>query len=126
MKKIKAEPCCPGRPELKARSLISSEQAALLEKTFKILANETRLKILHALIRAGELCVTDIAEQVGLNPTTVSNQLQRLADRGIIERKRDGNRIYYCVVDPCVVKLLDSAWCLTEDSLKRTQKKCGK
>jgi len=31
---------------------------------FKTLANDTRLRLLHALARAGELCVVDLAETI--------------------------------------------------------------
>ena len=108
--------CAPARPELAARELISPARAARLEGVFKMLANDTRLRLLHALARAGELCVTDLAEAVGMRPQAVSNQLQRLADRGMLATRRDGNRIWYRITDPCVPELLDLAWCLTETS----------
>lgn len=112
---VSAETTCePGRPELASRPLIAPGQAARLEAVFKMLASDTRLRLLHALARAGQLCVTDLAETVGLRPQAVSNQLQRLVDRGILSARREGNRIWYRVTDPCVVELLDLAWCLTE------------
>jgi DNA-binding transcriptional ArsR family regulator len=106
--------CPPTRPELAGRPLISSGQAARLEAVFKMLASDTRLRLLHALVRAGQLCVSDLADAVGMRPQAVSNQLQRLVDRGIVATRRDGTRIWYTVTDPCVVELLDLAWCLTE------------
>jgi len=93
---------------------MDSAQASRLESVFKVLGNDTRLRLLHALVRAGQLCVGDLAGQVGLRPQAVSNQLQRLVDQGIVAARRDGNRIWYRVLDPCVVQLLDLAWCLTE------------
>ncbi len=120
------EPCCPEKPELKNRPLLTEDQAASLDLTFKMLANGTRLRILHALTRSGELHVSEIAETLGLKPTAVSNQLQRLTDRGVLGYRRKGNQILYRTVDPCVVKLLDSAWCLTEDADARVQKRGGK
>jgi DNA-binding transcriptional ArsR family regulator len=106
--------CTPGRTELAGRNLIDGEQAARLEGVFKMLANDTRLRLLHALVRAGQLCVTDLAGTVGLRPQAVPSQLQRLADRGIVATWRDGNRILYRITGPCVVQLLDPVWCLTE------------
>ena len=58
--------------------------------------------------------MTDLAETVGMRPQAVSNQLQRLVDRGMLATRRDGNRIWYRITDPCVTELLDLAWCLTE------------
>ena len=86
---------------------------------FKVLANDTRLCLAHAPVRASEMCVTDLAKAVGMTPQGVSNQLQRLVDRGILGSRRNGNQIYYCIVDPCVTSLLDQGLCLTEDSKGR-------
>ncbi len=109
-----AATCAPGTPELAGRELIGQAHAARLEGVFKMLASDTRLRLLHALVRAGQLCVTDLADVVGLRPQAVSNQLQRLVDRGIVAARRDGNRIWYRITDPCVTELLDLAWCLSE------------
>ena len=85
---------------------------------FKMLASETRLRVLHALERAGELCVTDLAAEVGMRPQAISNQLQRLADRRIVACRRHGNKLFYRAADPCVSGLLDLGICLLEESKK--------
>ncbi len=111
-----APACCPPKPELHSRPLLSSDQASALEDVFKVLANETRLRLLHALVRAGELCVSELAREVEMTPQAVSNQLQRLVDRRILASRRCGNNIHYRVVDPCVTSLLDRGLCLVEDA----------
>lgn len=111
--------CCPPKPALAGRPLMSDPQASELEATFKMLANGTRLRMLHALVRAGELCVSDLADALEMKPQAVSNQLQRLADRGIVGFRRQGLQIYYRMVDPCVVSILDFGWCLAEDAKSR-------
>jgi len=120
------EPRCPVKPGLKNRPLLTEDQAVSLEQTFKILANGTRLRMLHALYLSGEICVSDLADTLGMKPTAVSNQLQRLAFSGIIGSRRDGNQIFYRIVDPCVVQLLDSAWCLTADAEARVRQRNGR
>lgn len=107
--------CLPKGP-IAERSLLSESAAGRLEGTFKTLANATRLRLLHALIRQPELCVSELAAAVGMKPQAVSNQLQRLVDRGILASRRNGNQIHYWIVDPCVISLLDQGWCLTEDA----------
>jgi len=82
---------------------------------FKVLANDTRLRLLHALVRADEICVTDLAASLGMKPQAVSNQLQRLSDLGILASRRDGNSVYYRLVDLCVRSLLDEGLCLMEE-----------
>lgn len=115
MKKINDISCSSVKIKLKKRPFMTGDQANDLERTFKILANNTRLRLLHAFVKDGELCVTKVAVMLGMNPTAVSNQLQRLVNQGILINRRNGNHILYRILDPCVIKLMDNAWCLTED-----------
>ncbi len=115
----RVEPISRSKPALHERPQIGPEQALALGQLFKILANDTRLRLLHAVIRAGELCVSDLAAAVGMKPQAVSNQLQRLVDRGILSARRQGNHIYYQVADPCVAYLLDRGLCLLEETEER-------
>jgi DNA-binding transcriptional ArsR family regulator len=104
----------PPQPAIDQRPLIDANQAEALMRLFKVFANQTRLRLLHALVRQGELCVTDMAAAVQLKPQAVSNQLQRLVDRGILGSRREGSHVYYRVVDPCVPVLLERGMCLIE------------
>lgn len=119
LKKQPELPACAPKPALKDRKLITSVKAVELMGLFKVLANDTRLRLLHALARSGELCVTDLATAVGMKPQAVSNQLQRLVDRGILKATRHGNNIYYHVMDPCALSLLDLGLCLIEEARQR-------
>lgn len=123
----KSAPCCES-PPLKDRPLLSPIKAGGLAAVFKVLANDTRLRLLHALIRADELCVTDLAASVGMKPQAVSNQLQRLSDLGIIAARREGNNIHYRVIDVCVRSLIDQAICLMEgvsrSGIDRAREEC--
>lgn len=103
---------CPPLPPIAERAILSPEQAVQLEDVFKVLANATRLRMLHALVREPDLCVSALAEAIGMKPQAVSNQLRRLVDRGIVAPRRDGNNIRYRVVDACTVDLLDQGSCL--------------
>ena len=88
-------------------------------KVFKVLANDTRLRLLHALARDGEVCVGALADGIGMNAQAVSNQLQRLSAQGIVGFRREGIQVFYRIVDPCVTALLDHGLCLAEDSTRR-------
>ena len=109
------ESCCAPRPALKDRPLLSFVQAVKVMALFKVLANDTRIRLLHHLVRTGEATVTDLAKTLGMKPQAVSNQLQRLSDTGMLSSRRDGNNVYYRVVSGCVAPLLDLALCLMED-----------
>jgi len=95
---------------------MSPVQAGGLAAVFKVLANDTRLRLLHLLVRSEEQCVGDLAGALGMKPQAISNQLQRLADLGILAHRREGNNVYYRLVDRCVKGLLEQGWCLMEES----------
>lgn len=111
--------CDPAQPPLAGRPLIDQAQARELVSLFKVLANDSRLRLLHALERAGELCVTDLAAEVAMTPQAVSNQLQRLVDRRILAADRRGNNVFYRIVDPCVTSLLELGLCLNAAPTQR-------
>ena len=113
--------CCSEKPSIEKRPLLSLKESAGLEGLFKVLGNQTRLRMLHALIRANEMCVTDLADALSMNPSAISNQLQRLVDRGMVASRRNGNNIFYKIVDPCVVNLIDRGLCLMEDEQERSR-----
>src|SRR3954465_396064 len=90
---------CGIPPPLADRPLLSPIQAGGLAAVFKVLANDTRLRLLHALARGGEVGVSALAETVGMKAQAVSNQLQRLLDLGVVACRRDGNSVCYRVID---------------------------
>lgn len=112
------EDCCPEKPTLAERDLINENQAVAVVSLFKVLSNDTRLKILHALVREPNLSVGDIATLLLMKVQAVSNQLQMLVNQNIIKPNRDGNFIKYQIVDECTAILLERAWCLAEDTGK--------
>jgi ArsR family transcriptional regulator, lead/cadmium/zinc/bismuth-responsive transcriptional repressor len=108
-------PECPSKPPLAERSLLGIEAAAELARVYETLANDTRLRLLHVLLKEGEISPSGLTAKLGMKPQAVSNQLQRLSDRGIVQTRRDGNNVLYRIVDPCVIELIDRGLCLLED-----------
>ena len=113
--------CCPpgdscaSRPPLAERPLLGFVEAVKVMALFKVLANDTRIRMLHHIVRSGEATVTDIAKTLGMKPQAVSNQLLRLSDTGMVASRREGNNVFYRVMNGCVSPLLDLALCLMED-----------
>ena len=62
------------------------------------------------------MCVCDLANAVDMTPQAISNKLQKLYSQGIIATRREGNMIYYRVIDERIVGLLEEALCLLVDS----------
>lgn len=106
---------CSPKPNLKERDLVDSEQAGQLEELFKVLGNDTRIRLLHVLIRESEASVNEIADQLGMSAQAVSSHLQKLSLSGIVGSRRNGTFIHYRVLDPCVPILLDRGLCLLEE-----------
>ncbi len=102
--------------DLAQRPLLNGAQLDGLVDLFSTLSNDSRLRILHVLARSGELGVSDIADELDMSTQAVSNQLQRMADRRLVARRRDGNRIYYRIIDHCVGELMEFALCLLGDN----------
>lgn len=116
--------CGPGRPALADRPLLSFVEAVKVMALFKVLANDTRIRLLHHLVRSGEATVTDLAKTLGMKPQAVSNQLVRLSDTGMLQSRREGNNVFYRVVNGCVSPLLDLALCLMADEGGGSAKGC--
>lgn len=107
--------CCEPRMALNERPLLSFVDAVKVMALFKVLGNDTRIRLLHHLVRLGEATVTDMASTLGMKPQAVSNQLVRLSDTGMLASRREGNNVFYRVANGCVAPLLDLALCLMED-----------
>lgn len=77
------------------------ELSAQLEKdlvqTFKLLSDETRLRILMYLLRENELHVTALCDKLGQSQPAVSHHLALLRVAGLIEARRDGKHNFYSI-----------------------------
>ena len=95
------------RVEAVAESLIDVDVAVDLAEMFRLLGDPTRVRILFALLEAGELCVCDIAEVVETTDTKVSQAMRLLRSAGVVRNRRDGRNIFYRLDDGHVRMLLD-------------------
>jgi len=68
-----------------------------LANTFKLLSDETRLRILADLLQNNELHVTDLCERLGQSQPGVSHQLALMRVSGLIEARREGKHNFYSV-----------------------------
>lgn len=72
----------------------------------RLLADPTRLKILHAL-NQGESFVGCLVEMSGAKQPTVSQHLTKLRLAGVIKARREGIHTFYTMQDPQAVAVLD-------------------
>lgn len=64
-------------------------------RIFRALANETRLRILAALLAGRAKHVTRLAAELDIKQSTVSHNLKRLLDCGLISVRQRGHFHYY-------------------------------
>jgi DNA-binding transcriptional ArsR family regulator len=74
----------------------------------KMLADPTRLRVLHALL-SGERSVNDLAEAVEAQPAAVSQHLAKLRLGHLVATRREGNRIHYSLANDHVERLVREA-----------------
>lgn len=76
-----------------------SEMQASAKKAcalLKVLANPDRL-LLMCQLSQGELCVSDLEEQLGIRQPTLSQQLGVLRDNELVQTRREGKSIFYSI-----------------------------
>lgn len=65
---------------------------------YKILSDPTRCKIICALLHQ-ELCVCDLANILSMSKSSVSHQLSKMKNAGIVRCRRCGKEVYYALDD---------------------------
>jgi DNA-binding transcriptional ArsR family regulator len=88
---------------LRALTVAELEQIAT---RFKMLGEPMRLRILQAVCQQPRM-VNDIVAATGSTQANVSKHLALLAATGILERKKDGQRVFYGMKDQLAVKLCE-------------------
>ncbi len=78
--------------------MLGNVPADELAQLFKVLGDNTRIRILDALYRS-ELCVCDITALLGMNQSAVSHQLRVLRDARIVKSRKQGKNVLYSLDD---------------------------
>ena len=89
----------------RARAL-GGPAAAEVAALFRLLGDAGRVRMLSALLEAGELCVCDLAAVVDMAESPVSHSLRLLRDAGVVRHRRAGRQVFYRLDDAHVRVLL--------------------
>ncbi len=76
---------------------------------YKVMGDETRLKLLMSLEAAGKLCVSDLSCVLNMSISAVSHQLKVLKVNKLVKATRDGKTVYYELDDNHVKSILEIA-----------------
>jgi len=78
------------------------ESLYTLANFYKLLADNTRVRILWAL-SCESMCVCDLAVLLGMTKSAVSHQLKSLRLANVVKYEKQGREVYYSLSD-CHVK----------------------
>ena len=98
-----------------ARAMDSTSQTHLVQlrdlaASFKLLADETRLRVLSLLVQHGELNVRTLCEQLDQSQPAVSHHLALLRHAGMIRARRDGKHNFYRCIPEKLESVIDFTW----------------
>jgi DNA-binding transcriptional ArsR family regulator len=79
-------------------ALVERETAADVADVFRVLADPTRVSIIHALSQA-ELCNSDLASILGISESAVSHQMRELRLMKLVTAEKRGRMVYYRLTD---------------------------
>ncbi len=96
---------------------LPDELAELIARRFRLLGEPRRIRLLDRL-REGEASVQELAAAVGTTQQNVSKHLGVLAEAGVLGRRKQGNFVYYRVVD-------DGVWELCNDVCGSVERRLG-
>ena len=90
-----------------AKKELSDEALEMIASRFRLLADPTRLKILHTLGEA-EFNVGELVEAIGGSQANISKHLGILLEAGIVAKRKEGLNAFYRVADETIFELCDT------------------
>ena len=81
-------------------------KAGQVADLLRTLANDRRLLILCRLVECGEATVGQLADDVQLSQSALSQHLARMREEGLVLCRRESQSLWYRIADPRVEDLL--------------------
>ncbi|NMC40964.1 MAG: helix-turn-helix transcriptional regulator [Bacteroidales bacterium] len=81
-----------------------------LAETFRAMSDPTRTKIIFALCKENELCVSDLAAIIGASNSVVSHQLRTLRNMKLVKYSKVGKITYYSLDDIHITNLFEEGF----------------
>ena len=97
-------------PKLQMDLATFEAKAAAVAKLLKAIGNARRLMVLCKLVEHGEMTVGDLAGEVGLSQSALSQHLARMRDEGLVAFRRESQTLWYRIADPRAEALLGNLY----------------
>ena len=78
-------------------------------KLFKALSDPRRVEMIDLLAKHGEMCGTELAEQLGISVAMVSHHWEILIDAGVFVKHRQG-QLRFCALDASKLREAIEGW----------------
>jgi ArsR family transcriptional regulator len=111
----------PKRPTAADLASLADQTLGDLAQLFKLLADETRLRILYYLMQTDELNVRTFCRLLQQSQPAVSHHLALLRLAGIIECRRDGKHNFYHLVPKRCQTYLDTVFGITGQQTRKVR-----
>lgn len=98
------------------RASVADQLRRFKAELFKALAHPARIKILD-LLRGQARIVSELQAELGVEPSSVSQQLAVLRAKHLVDGRREGTSVHYSVRDPHIFVLLDAARTIFDNHL---------
>ena len=85
---------------------VPEDLVELIAQRFRAMGEPMRIRLLDRL-RDGEATVGELSEALGASQQNISKHLAVLATAGVLGRRKDGNHVYYRIVDDGVLTLCE-------------------
>lgn len=86
--------------------LLSREALEKAAECLRTIAHPCRLRIIEILLNE-ERSVGELAEACGIPSHMASEHLRLLKDRGLLDSRREGRRIFYWVAEPALASIMN-------------------
>ena len=84
----------------------------------QVFSHPKRLEVINVL-RDGEMTVTELAQKLGLTIGNLSQHLSMMKERHILLSRKEGNMVYYRILNPKLIRCFDMMREMLFDQIKQ-------
>ena len=110
-----------GEDSVKLPHPLPDDLVELIARRFRVLGEPMRIRLLDRL-RDGEATVGDLSDALDASQQNISKHLAVLSDVGILGRRKEGNYVYYRIIDEGVFALCEDVCGSVQQQLRTLNK----